>query len=300
MTNGSISNWNLLHQTIELEDGRKLGYAEFGDNSGVPVLYFHGHPGSRLELKLHENIPKTYGVRLIAVDRPGIGLSDYKPNRILLDWPDDIVELGDKLGLEKFSVFGYSGGGPYAAVCAYKIPHRLKCCAIVSGVGTIEMSRKDMIPSSRIRGFIARTFPFLIRRVVKTKMNQLLDPIKGPDLVLKTFGEMAEIDRKYIENPRILEVFLEEIREAFKSGPDGVANDEKIYVHSWGFNLADISPELQVYVWHGELDKNDPVSMGREVCKLIPNCKGFFYPDEGHLSLVFEHLEGILEIIRKH
>ncbi len=291
---------NKLHQTLELKDGRKLGYAEFGDNNGIPVIYFHGHPGSRLEPKIHKNIPKKHGVRLISVDRPGIGLSDYKPNRILLDWPDDIVEMGDKLGLEQFSVLGFSGGGPYAAVCAYKIPHRLKCCGIIAGVGTIEMSRKDMILSSRIRGFIARRIPFLIRRVVKSKIKQLLDPVKGRELILKTFEEMAEPDKKYIKDLRFLEIFLEEIREAFKSGPNGLSNDEKIYSHSWGFDLADISPKLQVYVWHGEQDKNDPVSMGREVCKLIPNCKGYFYPDEGHLSLVFNHFGEILEIIKKH
>jgi hypothetical protein len=74
--------------------------------------------------------------------------------------------------------------------------------------------------------------------------------------------------------------------------------DEKIYSRSWGFSLEEISPELQVYLWQGELDVNVPVSMGRQMSKLIPKCKAFFFPNEAHLSVAFNHLEEILKIMK--
>jgi pimeloyl-ACP methyl ester carboxylesterase len=110
---------------IELRDGRQLGYAEWGDSAGGPLLFFHGWPGSRLEGRLGDEAAKTCRVRLIALDRPGMGLSDFQSRRALVDWPDDVVQLADALGLERFAVLGISGGGPYAAACAWKLSDRL-------------------------------------------------------------------------------------------------------------------------------------------------------------------------------
>ena len=124
-------------QHIILKDGRKLGYAEYGATEGRPILYFHGFPGSRLDLPLcvTNDIATDLNVRIIAIDRPGIGLSDFKRKRTFLDWPDDVVELADERSLDRFSVLGMSGGGPYAVVCAYMIPERLTSVGIVSGMG---------------------------------------------------------------------------------------------------------------------------------------------------------------------
>ena len=102
------------NQTITLKNGRTLGYAEYGDPEGKPVFYFHGFPTSRLDWPLcdHEGITSELGIRIIAIDRPGTGLSAFKRHREILDWPDDVVELADALGIERFGVLGISGGGP--------------------------------------------------------------------------------------------------------------------------------------------------------------------------------------------
>jgi len=67
-------------KSLILKDGRYLGYIEYGD--GFPIFYFHGTPGSRFEA---EYLSGKEGVRIIGVDRPGIGISRYKKNRTLLD-----------------------------------------------------------------------------------------------------------------------------------------------------------------------------------------------------------------------
>jgi pimeloyl-ACP methyl ester carboxylesterase len=103
---------------IQLPDGRLLGYAESGAPAGRAVLYFHGHPGARLEAGFLADPATRANVRLIGVDRPGMGLSTYQPGRRLLDWPADIAALADALAIERFAVVGLSGGGPYALACA--------------------------------------------------------------------------------------------------------------------------------------------------------------------------------------
>ena len=110
---------------------------------------------------------------------------------------------------------------------------------------------------------------------------------------------MAEPDKILAKDPKLMEILVEEFKEAFRTGPDGVTHEEKIYASPWGFDLRDISPDLQVDLWYGGKDVNVPISMGREMCKLIPNCKGYFYPDEGHMSLVFNYLGDIMEIMKK-
>src|SRR5215207_3519191 len=119
--------------TLTLPDGRKLAYAEFGKPDGYPVLYFHGAPSSRLEPLLIGNDTFTeYGLWIIAPDRPGMGGSDFQPKRGFSDWPKDVTCLADALGIKQFAVLGNSGGSAYAAVCAARIPERLRAAVIVS------------------------------------------------------------------------------------------------------------------------------------------------------------------------
>ena len=285
---------NKESQVLELKDGRKLGYAESGDLSGKPIFHFHGHPGSRIEIRLLGQKSKEYGVHVIAIDRPGLGLSDFKPGRTLLEWPDDVIELADYLGLDKFVVEGISGGGPYAAACAYKISDRLTCCGIIAGMELVNWSRKGMMRSNRIGFFISRRLPFLIKTIVKAEMKAF----ENQDSIVKFAKKLPEPDREIFQDPHILNIFIETSKEAFRSGLDGAVHEEKIYVKPWGFDLKDISSDLQVYVWHGDMDVFVPSSFGRKMCELIPNCKGFFFSNEGHLSVGLNHLDEILETLK--
>src|SRR5690606_31033153 len=121
--------------TIALRDGRTLGYAEYGVADGKPVLVFHGSPGTRLQVRAAHRPARARGIRIIAPDRPGLGLSSRLPGRRIADWPDDVCELVDALGIDRFPVIGVSGGGPYAAACAWRLPGRVARAGIVSGVG---------------------------------------------------------------------------------------------------------------------------------------------------------------------
>ena len=95
---------------IRLSDGRRLGYSEYGDPHGRPVLFFHGFGTSRVICPPDDALARSVGARLIAVDRPGIGLSDPLPGRRLLDWPADVAQLANQLQLDRFAI----GVGPVA------------------------------------------------------------------------------------------------------------------------------------------------------------------------------------------
>ncbi len=98
-----------LNNTIKLDDGRTLGYAEYGDSIGFPIFYFHGGQESRLSAIFMDSIAIDLGVRIISPDRPGIGLSTFQENRTFLDWGNDIQQLADCLGFNSYSIFGLSG-----------------------------------------------------------------------------------------------------------------------------------------------------------------------------------------------
>jgi pimeloyl-ACP methyl ester carboxylesterase len=108
---------------------------------------------------------------------------------------------------------------------------------------------------------------------------------------------MPEPDRKIILDPTTLNLLTEEMYEAFRKGAEGPAYERELYGKDWGFKLEDISPNVKVYLWHGEQDVNVPISMGRRVAETIPNCKAQFYAEEGHYSTALNHLEDILRTL---
>lgn len=281
--------------TIRLRDGRLLGYAEYGDPQGQPVLYFNGCPGTRFEGKLLSGAAGRVGVRLIGLDRPGMGLSDFQPGRRMLDWPDDVIEFADALGLGRFSVVGVSGGGPFSAACAFKIPGRLRACGIIAGTGPMDSASEDITRSNRVMGFVAQRLPLLFRALMWWSLGRFSQDRERLEAIIeKQRQQLSEPDRQLFGAPERRRFFVEEAAEAFRQGAKGPAWECKLlFGEPWGFVLEDISME-KVHLWHGELDGNVPVSMGRAMAERIPHCEAMFYPDEAHLSLLLNHAEEIL------
>lgn len=273
---------------IKLKDRRMLGYAEYGDKSGKPLFFFHGWPSSRLHAKRLDEKAKKLKIRVISLDRPGVGLSDFKPNRTLLDFPSDVVELADHLRIKKFAVLGISGGGPYAAVCTYKIPQRITKGGIVVGLGptNIKGNLEGMGLINKFSWTSYHHFPILRQisaflgwfetRFLKTNLYSLF--ISKPDKLLttKSFNELTNISRK----------------EAFKQGFKAAALDLKLYTDNWGFDLKKI--KIPMFLWYGDADKSVSLNMGKYYASQIPNSKLKIYPNEGHY-LQITHAEEILQ-----
>ena len=284
-----VDSARALDKTLYLHDGRTLGYAEYGIADGQALFYFHGHPGARLEARFLAEQAMESGIRLIGIDRPGMGLSEFKAGRRLLDWPDDVSELADSLRLDRFAVAGFSGGGPYALACAYKIPHRLIACGIVAGVG-----RTDPF-----RSFLSMWLPWLMLPVARRFFHNEAQARKSLTLAARRW---TEPDRKSLLLPGISELMAASLVEALRQGSRGTAYDGTLLAggRPWGFRLEDIAfPRL--YLWHGELDKEVPVAGGRAVAGKLAHCNATYYPGEGHISLIVNHREEIVRtLIEKH
>ncbi|MFX0098729.1 MAG: alpha/beta hydrolase [Candidatus Hodarchaeota archaeon] len=291
-----------LTQTIILKDGRKLGFAEFGKTGGKPVFYFHGKNSSRLEPKMYDIEKKQVNVRLISVDRPGMGISDFQENRTIINWPDDIRELADQLKIEKFSVLGGSGGAPYALACAYKIPDLLHTCGIVSGLGPVELGTEGMNKEGKTVLKLGRKLPGLLKFMYKLQGSMLKSfQKKDEETLYKLFKKKAdklpEPDRKIITARERTSLNMELMSEAFRQGINGPFHDAKLFGNDWGFKLEEIPKSVKVFSWHGELDNSVPIKMARSVCEAIPNCKSEFYSDEAHMSTAVNKIVEILDTL---
>ncbi|MDH3303442.1 MAG: alpha/beta hydrolase [Acidimicrobiia bacterium] len=149
---------------MRLEDERTLAYAEWGDGSGLPIFHYHGSSSSRPEHLLQAEV--LDGVRLVTIDRPGHGLSDFQPERTLLDWPEDVAALADKLEIDRFAVSGWSAGGPNALACAYRIPERLTGVGLISSVGPYDRpaATAGMDRFNKVALAMSRRVPWAVNR----------------------------------------------------------------------------------------------------------------------------------------
>ena len=279
-------------QTIALRDGRTLGFAQVGSPKGKPVIYCTGGNSSRLEARWFEQAAQEHGVNLIVPDRPGFGLSDYQPQRRFLDWPDDVAQLADVLGIERFALFGLSGGAPHVAAVAHELPERVTRAAIVSGVAPPEMPDrfKGMWPPIRLIFLTARWWPWMNRVLLKQMGAFYADP---EQMLARMKQALPEPDVRLIdERPEIITTFSAAAMEAHRNGVDGDAWEWRLYVRPWGFRLEDISTE--VGLWYGAVDQNAPVGMGRYLTQVLPNSRLHVVEDGGHFSTINNHIGEIL------
>ena len=269
---------------VSLRDGRSLAYAEWGDREGVPVLNFHGSPGSRLERHFVDDASYAdLGVRYIGIDRPGFGRSDFQPGRSVLDWPDDVEQFADSMGLDRFAVMGLSEGAAYVAACAYKIPHRLTAAAMIGAPPPPDLGAPVARPPSALSRALSRNpvpWPVLGLFEAWAAMTR-----RYPELyVLQMAIRLAPPDKAVTARPDSRRLLCEMYAEGTRRGGRGWAHDRALMTLPWGFALQEIP--MEVHVFHGGQDLNVPLPIAQYMSTLIPRSRPSFYADEGHL-LVF-------------
>jgi pimeloyl-ACP methyl ester carboxylesterase len=282
-------------ETLALHDGRRLGYAQYGRPDGEPIFYFHGHPGSRLEARFARQAAAEAGHRLIALDRPGYGLSDLRPGRAITDWPDDVAEAADQLGLGRFSVAGASGGGPYALACAWRMPGRVTRAAVISGVAPYQVPgiTRGMRWQNQVGFRLGARWPVLARALMRSMQRNISSrPERTIDALARA---MSPADAQIVRRPEVRDVLVADITEAFRQGIAGAAGDVALLGRPWGFSLREIEPE--VHLWQGEADTLVPPAMGRYLAEQIPHCHATMLPGEGHL-LVIDRMPDLIEAFR--
>jgi pimeloyl-ACP methyl ester carboxylesterase len=290
---------HIIDETLVLPDGRELAYIQAGDLHGRPLILFHGLHSSRFEaISIHEKMQEK-GIRLIAIDRPGMGGSTFQKKRKVLDIVDDILNLTKHLHIERFSVLGFSSGAKYALACAYKVPFNVHSCNVVSGAPPMECLTKEMPGYNRFFIRIIQTCPWLIQPIYWFLYGRFSKKVSDEERFLAHIVQVLDdVDKKIFDNTKIKKFLLYAFREAYRQGSKGVAYDAHfdILVDAWGFNVKDIA-NVDVQFWHGGLDKGVPFSMTKQMIDKIPNAALKFYPAEGHLSLIFNQLDEVMDLL---
>jgi len=294
---------DLSHRSHRLADGRSLGFAEYGEHGGFPVLFFHGTPGSRLDASPLTGAAATAGVRLLALDRPGMGLSDPAPERTIPDWADDVGAFAEAQGLERFSVLGYSSGGPYALAVAAATGaagerSRLYGCGVVSGNSPVddpEVSRTLPV-DSKVFNYVARWRPRLAARGTDMMLRVARRPAAWwPRPIARAFAlQYSQSDREVLaamSHAHPPESGMDGFVEAVRQGGGGVATDMLLEIGDWGFDLEEVT--LDVQLWYGSADPMVPLVQGELLAKRLPHSELHVVDGGGHLVL-FDRTADIL------
>lgn len=189
---------NRLGQTLTLQNGTRIGYAEFGRATGRAIIYLHGTPSSRLEAGGWHDLCLELGVRLMVPDRPGLGLSSLLPNRTIAQYPEQVEHLARHLNLAKFDLLGGSGGCPYVLACARFLPPTLLGkIGVIAGSGPPEAGSDGLSVLARLGATMWR-FPGVLGWLLKhseQKHAQDPDPAIYEATVRKHFAHLSPSDR---------------------------------------------------------------------------------------------------------
>lgn len=270
---------------VTVGDQRQLGIAEFGPaGADRTVVWFHGTPGARRQIpQPARRYADEHGVRVIGIDRPGVGLSTPHRYHNLLDFTDDLAIALDRLGVTTFSTVGLSGGAPYALAAAYALADRVPSVGILSGV--VPSGGQDGAKGGLVG--LASTFkPFL------PLMSEPAGVVLGG--LAKTAGRLGPVflslyarvsppgDRAVLESPEHRDMFLDDIINSGRHGMRAAGFDAILFTRYWGFSVRDIT--APVTWWHGDADNIIPFAHGEHIVALLPNAELIRRPGEGHLG----------------
>lgn len=296
----AVSPPGVTSRLVTLRSGKRLGIAEFGAPGGLPVLAFHGAPASRLMFDVADDAARQLGLRLIAFDRPGYGLSPLDYGATLASRTEIFAELPDALGLDRFAVIAVSGGGPYAVAMAARLGQRIQALGLVSPLGPVADVAARSVPDPVHLSMAHRMFFLdLPRHTWMLRFNAEVAARSfraAPRLVASTFLHLLpETDREILSRPEVSHSMIEMTLEATRHGIGGGIADLEIYGEPWYVDYRAISAPC--VLWQGLADTIVPVAVSKRLGALVPGCKVERIARAGHFW-IYEHIPDVLGHLR--
>ena len=259
--------------TSALSDGRRLAWSEWGDPDGRPVLFCPGAGTSRW-LGLDAAAVRDLGVRLVSVDRPGLGGSDPAPDRTLLSWAADVAELARARGLVRLRAVGFSQGAPFALACA--MAGVVEAVAVVAGTDELAAPevRDQLVPD--VQQLVALT------AADTEAAREAFRGVASAETLGHMVGAMSsDADRAVYDSPAFAAAFRRAMDDAFAQGPDGYLTDTLLTMARWPFDPAAITTPVDL--WYGRLDSSPVHSpdLGVTLHRRIPGSRHHLLDDEG-------------------
>lgn len=273
-------------QYLTTPDGRNLEYLVSGPADGRPLLFQVGTPNCATEFSVVSRPAHELGLRVICYSRPGYGDSTEQPGRTVADSVADVSVLLDHLDLDRFLVFGWSGGGPHALACAALLPERCEGAAILGGVAPFDahgiefLAGMDQMNLDEFGAAIAG----------RAELEAFLNPLRGgfagltgATVVESMAGLLPPIDQRALTGEFAAEMAAT-FRHATKNGMAGWRDDDLAFVADWGFSCQEIS--TPVAIWQGRQDRMVPFAHGQWLASEVPSAEAHLFTEEGHISLI--------------
>lgn len=263
-------------------DGGVIAVEVVGDRAATPVLLCHGLADCRLAAQWFEQAARELGLCIIAPDRPGIGGSDRHHLDRLADWTGDAALVLDGLRVDSAALLGVSGGGPFAAAVAARIPSRVRSLMLVAPLGLPSWPADGMAAGEQFALTLATRSPefggWSLDRLAALAR-------RWPQLFLQLAATaQPEADIRALQQPSVRESFLTCYLEAFRHGSWGVAQDLRVLTRPWGFDLGSIQVPTQVH--HGDADTTVPLQHARLYAEAIPGARLQVHRGHGHFSIL--------------
>jgi pimeloyl-ACP methyl ester carboxylesterase len=273
-----------LEGSIGLPDGRRMGFAEFGDARGRPIVWLHGTPGARRQIP-HEArvVAAARGVRLVGLDRPGIGSSTPHVYPSIFSFTEDLEVVAAALGIDELAVIGLSGGGPYALAAGAALGERVRAIGVLGGVAP------TVGPDAISGGLVALGVRFASvlrwgRVPLGTTLGALIrgiKPLGSPALEL--YARVSpEGDRRLLGRPEFKAMFLDDLFNGSRHQFEGPIADVIAFTKDWGFGPSDVN--VPVVWWHGDADHIIPFDHGVHMVARLPQATLRVMPGESHLG----------------
>lgn len=273
---------NRINQKIELPTGRVLSYDRYGVEGGKSLLYCHGGASSKRDIAFANDLLAAENIDLIAIDRPGIGLSTRMPGRTLLDWSQDVKHLLEQLRIEKpLPAIGWSLGGPYAMACAYALPDYIDKLALSGSCGPVSelgpVKNLDLI-LDRILFTCPEKLTWTISIMLSVYAKLPIEFLHKDMLSQLKSNADREIVKAFTKDE--CKVYLD---NALANGGWGVIDDYMAIKKPWGFEPNEL--KVPTYIFHGSEDTLCPISQAYYLKKHIENSQLHIIEDQGHFLL---------------
>ena len=273
-----------LEGTVAVRDGRRLSFAEYGSPRGPAIVWMHGTPGARRQIPLEARAyAQQHGLRIIGVDRPGIGSSTPFLYDRIGDWTGDLELMLDALAIDTCRLIGLSGGGPYVLAAGALLPERVHGVGVLGGV--VPTRGPDAADGGVIQ-LAVRLAPLLqVARaplgVAITVGIRVVRPLAGTALDLYAAVQPPG-DRTLLARPEFKAMFLDDLLNGSRVQTSAPLNDLLLFTRDWGFRAADVT--VPVRWWHGDEDHIVPHRHGRHLVSLLPDATLTTIDGESHLG----------------
>ena len=276
---------------VETKDGRQLEVASIGEEFDRVVFFHHGSPGSCVTMKALAPISARAGVRLVTMSRAGYGTSTRAEGRRVVSVVDDVRAVLDAFGVERYVVVGWSGGGPHALACAALDAPRCIAAWSLAGVTPLNVAFDwtEGMGEKNLEEFeLARRGGDEYEALVASEAEKFSHAT--PDNIVELFdGLLSEPDLASLASEESRVELADGVRHAFRVGWGGFYDDDQTFIQPWGFDPTGI--KVPVAVWYGDRDLMVPPTHGAWLASEIVSAHAEHFPDEGHLSLIANHLD---------